>query len=106
MHHDSNLIGPAVAKMRYQRGWTQDDLVAKMQILGCNITRDVLANIETRRSVATDMQIAFFVEVFKVDVKDLFPTRRPLANGNSRIVGLAAEFVTRRRCTDPTKMHA
>ena len=108
MHHNSNVIGPSVAKLRYQRGWTQDDLVAKLQILGCYMTRDILANIETRRSVATDTQIEYFVQVCRVEIKDLFPVRRPLGNDavNGRIVGIAAEFVTRRRCTDPTKTHA
>jgi hypothetical protein len=71
--HRSNLVGPAIAKLRYQRGWRQDDLVAKLQILGCDMTRDVLANIETRRSPVTDTQIDFFCRVFGVQVQDLFP---------------------------------
>ncbi len=72
MDRDANLIGRKVAKLRYQRKWTQDTLVAKMQIRGCNITRDVLANIETKRCVATDKHIFFFAEIFGVDVAELF----------------------------------
>ena len=54
MQHDANLVGRKIAKLRYQKGWSQDMLVAKLQVLQCNITRDILANIELRRSVATD----------------------------------------------------
>ena len=72
MDRDANLIGRKVAKLRYQRNWTQDTLVAKMQIRGCNITRDVLANIETKRCVATGKHIFYFAEVFVVDVAELF----------------------------------
>ena len=56
MQHDANLIGRKIARLRYQKGWTQDTLVAKLQILQCNITRDILASIEVRHSVATDMR--------------------------------------------------
>ena len=63
-----NFIGRKVAKLRYQRGWTQEMLVAKMQIRGCNITRNILANIENKRSIATDKQDFFFAQVFAVDI--------------------------------------
>jgi transcriptional regulator with XRE-family HTH domain len=99
VHRNSNVIGPAVVKYRYQRGWTQDQLVAKLQILGCNMTRNILANIETCRSVATDIQIAFLVEVLGIEVKDLFPPRRPHPSG--RVVGVTTEPFTRHQHVKP-----
>lgn len=92
----ANAIGSTVAELRYQRGWTKDELVAKMQILGCCITRDVLANIETRRSICTDLQIDYFAQVFGVEVKEFFT--KPCANSRRPIVGLAATILTRQRC--------
>ena len=98
MRHNDNVIGPRVSKLRYERGWKQDDLVAKLQLLGCYMTRDILANIETRRSAATDIQIGFFCEVFEVGVVELFPPRTPHKNnGNGEMVGMAFRVVTRRR---------
>lgn len=72
MQHDANLIGRKVARLRYQKGWTQDMLVAKLQILQCDITRDIIANIELRRCVATDTQCAFLARVFNVSIDELF----------------------------------
>ena len=72
MARDANLIGRKVAKLRYQRQWTQDMLVAKVQVRGGSITRDVLASIETRRCIATDKQIFLFAEVLRVDIAELF----------------------------------
>jgi transcriptional regulator with XRE-family HTH domain len=94
----SNLIGPAIARLRYQRGWNQEDLVTKMQLLGCYMTRDILANIETRRSIATDKQIESFADVFNVEINELFPPRPARAKGHrhGRIIGIDADFVTRR----------
>lgn len=97
-HHDANVIGPMIVKLRYQNGWTQDDLVAKLQLVGCYMTRDILANLETRRSVATDKQIEFFAAVFGVHVGELFPAS-PKTNGemHSRLMGMTTLFVTRHR---------
>ncbi len=95
MHRDANVIGKNVAKYRYHRGWTQDELVGKLQLVGCYMTRDILANIETRRSIVTDKQIEFFAEVFGVKEGNLFPAKRHL---NGRLVGLDMKIVTRRPC--------
>jgi transcriptional regulator with XRE-family HTH domain len=94
MNRDGNVIGRVVAKLRYHRAWTQDQLVAKLQLLGCYMTRDILASIETQRSPVTDKQIEFFAEVFGVDVWDLFPPKRHFSG---QIVGLLTRIVTRRR---------
>jgi transcriptional regulator with XRE-family HTH domain len=94
VHHDGNVVGPNIAKFRYQRGWTQDELVGKLQLLGCYMTRDILASMETRRCPVSDKQIEFFAEVFGVAVADLFPQKRHV---DGHIVGLVAEIVTRHR---------
>ena len=72
MIHDRNLIGRKVAKLRDNKGWSQDTLVAKLQVLQCNITRDILANIETKRSVATDKHCFFLAKVLLVNIDELF----------------------------------
>jgi transcriptional regulator with XRE-family HTH domain len=95
MHRDDNVIGQNIAKFRYQRGWTQDELVGKMQLLGCYMTRDILANIETRRCIVTDKQIECFAEVFSVDEGNLFPERRHLSG---KQVGLDMKIITRNPC--------
>ena len=95
MHRDGNVIGPNVAKFRYQRNWTQDDLVGRLQLLGCYMTRDMLANIETQRCIVTDKQIEFFAHVFGVKEGDLFPPKRHFSG---QVVGMKTKIATRRRC--------
>lgn len=70
---NGNLIGRNVSRLRYQQSWTQEELAAKMQLLGCYTTRDIIANIENRRSSANDKQIAFLAEALNVEIGDLFP---------------------------------
>ena len=67
-----NIIGQNVRRFRCQNGWTQDDLVAKLQLLDCYMTRDILTKIETCYSFVTDKQIDYFAEVFGVEASMLF----------------------------------
>jgi hypothetical protein len=76
MRRRANIIGPTVIKLRHQRAWTQEMLVSKLQLVGCYITRDVLANIELQRSIVTDLHLRAFAEVFGVAEGVLFPPKR------------------------------
>jgi transcriptional regulator with XRE-family HTH domain len=71
---DANVIGRKVAKLRFQHEWTQDTFVAKLQIRfpDLKITRDILANIETKRCVSTDRHLYAFALVLGVEVGELF----------------------------------
>ncbi len=82
MQHSANVIGQNVAKFRTQRGWTQEQLAAKLQLRGCDTTRDVIANIETRRCSVTDLEILYLSTVFGVKLEDLFP-KEPRINGKT-----------------------
>jgi transcriptional regulator with XRE-family HTH domain len=95
MPKDANVVGRMVAWLRNQRGWSQNVLVTALHRLGnINMTREILANIETLRSPVTCKQIQFLAEVFGVNEQDLFPKKR-------HFVGKAAEMklriFTRRR---------
>jgi len=77
MPNDANVIGRNVAFLRNQRGWSQNDLVTQLHLLGdINMTREKIANIETLRCIADSKQIEFFAEVFGIKEQDLFPKKR------------------------------
>ena len=68
------MIGRVISKLRYQHGWTQDQLAGKMQIEGCDVSRYVVANIESARSEPTYQHIKLFARIFKVPVSEFFPS--------------------------------
>jgi transcriptional regulator with XRE-family HTH domain len=72
MLKNANVVGQNVVKFRHQAGWTQEELAAKIQLLGCYMTREIVANVETRRSAVTDKRIVIFAEVFCVEINHLF----------------------------------
>ncbi|MBI3408734.1 MAG: helix-turn-helix transcriptional regulator [Planctomycetes bacterium] len=90
MKTKANDIGPNVAKLRNRRKLTQDQLAAKLQIGGAEITRQVVANIEARRTSVNDQQITKLAKVLKCSFDELFhgsssaELHRFQGNGNSR----------------------
>ena len=88
-----NVTGLCVIRLRHQRGWTQTQLAEKLQRLGCDITPQILANIEVGRTPVIDGLILFFAKVFEVDVAELFPAQWRVG---SQMKGLAENCPTRR----------
>jgi hypothetical protein len=72
-----NFIGRNIIKFRHRKNWTQQILVAKKHLLGCCMTREVIASIETCQCTATGRQVVCFAEVFGVEAGALFVQTRP-----------------------------
>ena len=68
-----NLVGPAISRLRNKRGLSQAQFVAHLQRQGWDISREVLARIETRRRWVTDFEAAFIARCLKVPVSELLP---------------------------------
>jgi len=66
-----NFIGRNIIEFRHRKNWTQETLIAKMQLRGCCMTRDIIANIESCRCSATTKEIMHLAEVFGVSA-DVF----------------------------------
>jgi hypothetical protein len=75
-----NQVGLNVCKFRRARGWTLEEFTAKLYLIGCQITPEILADIETGRCFATDAQIVLFSEVLRVPIKDLSNPRPKKSN--------------------------
>jgi transcriptional regulator with XRE-family HTH domain len=69
-----NVIGPQVRRLRAQRGWSQNDLAIKLQILGMeNATRCKVSKIESRLVWAADEDLIFIARALGVSIEDLYP---------------------------------
>jgi transcriptional regulator with XRE-family HTH domain len=68
-----NLVGPQVKKWRIKRGWSQEELAAKLQLRGWSISRDSLANLELQRRRVPDCEMLFLSRALGIKLEDLFP---------------------------------
>ena len=76
MIKSQNVVGPAIRRIRYQKGWTQEVLAAKLTTLtGWDISRGTLSKIEAGLRCVTDEEIMCFAKALAVKIDDLFPKR-------------------------------
>lgn len=74
-----NVIGPQVRRLRSQRGWSQEQLTAKLQLEGLEISRQSVQRIENGQQAVFDYEILAFCHIFRVPERDLHPTLDPFA---------------------------
>jgi transcriptional regulator with XRE-family HTH domain len=72
MEQKRNILGSQIRKIRYSKGVTQDQLAAKCQIIGYEISRATLSKIEAQIRCITDKEIVAIAKALKVKVEDLF----------------------------------
>lgn len=66
------IVGYNIRKIRKRMNMTQDELAAKLQVRGCDITRSALAKIEVgQRHIYID-EIKALKEIFGVTFEQLF----------------------------------
>ena len=75
-----NIIGPKIRELREQHGFTQDQVAAKCQVLGFDLTRGTLAKIESRIRAVSDHEIPFLAKALGCSIESLFPKKlQPLS---------------------------
>ncbi len=67
-----NNIGPQVRNLREQKGITQDQLAARCNVLGLNVSRGTLAKIEAKVRRVTDSEVALLAKALRVEVAELY----------------------------------
>jgi transcriptional regulator with XRE-family HTH domain len=85
-----NLVGPQVRKWRDNRGWSQETMASKLQLLGWSISRHSLAKLELGLRRVSDCELFFLARVLRLDLRDLFPRQ-------VRLVEIGPAFQTGKR---------
>ena len=65
-------IGRNIRRLCEQQGLTQEQLSAKLQVNGCDLTRSALAKIEVGQCHVYPEEILSLKKVLKVSFEDLF----------------------------------
>jgi len=67
-----SMIGNNIRKLRENRKITQEELAAKLQISGCDITRSAVAKIEVGQRHLYADEIMLIKEILQVNYDDIF----------------------------------
>lgn len=74
-----NAVGPQIAKEREALGLTQEQLAARLQVLGLtSIDRVGVVKIERRIRSVFDYELKIIADALKTNTDALFPTRDSL----------------------------
>lgn len=69
-----NFIGSMIIKLRFEQGWSQEILAARLQCRGVNINRQILANMECGRTVIPAELLGELQKVFRKRIIRFFPS--------------------------------
>lgn len=73
MNHDiERKIGSNIRMLREKAGLTQEQLSARLQVNGCDITRSALAKIEVGQRHLYPDEIMLIKEILRVRYEDVF----------------------------------
>lgn len=67
-----NVTGKNIRNIRKKSNLTQEDLCARMQVLGYQISRSDISKLETGRRYISDYEVEGFAKVLKASILDLY----------------------------------
>ena len=73
------FVGGNIRKLREERRLTQEQLSAKLQILGCDITRSALAKIEVGQRHLYPDELYFLKQILAVHMNSFWRALHPAA---------------------------
>lgn len=66
-----NICGPKIKELRESSKFSQEQLAAKLQLVGLNLTQKTVSRIESGERVVPDYELLYFAKVFDVTVAEL-----------------------------------
>lgn len=69
---EMNMIGNNLRRLRMERGWSQQKLSNKLEMLAIYVCRGSISRIEDKLRTVTDIEIYGFSKVLNVPIQQLF----------------------------------
>ena len=78
---EMNIIGNNLRRLRMERGWSQQTLSNKLEMLAIYVCRGSISRIEDKQRTVTDIELFGFSQVLGVPVAELFEEWDPENGG-------------------------
>lgn len=62
-----NLISERLVQLRKEHHLSQRELAHQLQLIGCDVDKNVITRIETNKRYVTDIELKALCEVFEID---------------------------------------
>lgn len=70
--NDMNMIGDRVRQLRIAKGWSQQTLSNKLEMLAIYVCRGSISRIEDKQRTVTDIELYGLAQVLEVPIQSLF----------------------------------
>lgn len=70
-----NIIGDNVRRLRKEQKITQEELTAKLQVVGLDINRPMLTRIELKQREVYDYEALGIANVLNIPIEELFKNK-------------------------------
>ena len=67
-----NITGNNILRIRKEKKVTQEDLCARMQVMGYQISRSDISKLENGKKFIADFEVYGFAKALKISILDLF----------------------------------
>lgn len=67
-----NIIGKNIKEIRKSKKLTQEDLCARMQVMGYQISRSDISKLENGKKFIADFEVYGFAKALSISILDLF----------------------------------
>ena len=67
-----NIVGKNVRAIREKKGLTQEQLVAKCNLLDWKVSRSTLAKVESNVRRVSDQEVKYLAEALNIEITELF----------------------------------
>jgi len=72
IYGNKNLVGKNIERIRKEKGISQKDFIAQIQIMGYNINPSSYSKLEGQVRSATDKEIYVIAKIFGIPMEELF----------------------------------
>lgn len=70
-HEKKNVIYKQLKLARVKKGFTQEQLAAKMQLMNVSIDQQAISKIERNARIVTDYELAYFCKILEISVQEM-----------------------------------
>jgi transcriptional regulator with XRE-family HTH domain len=72
LKNKKNILGPVIRQLRLKKDLTQERFVAKLNLLGWDLSRDTFAKLESQVRWIPDSEVPILAAALDVDPGELF----------------------------------
>ena len=66
-----NLISEKLIQLRKEYNLSQRELAYKLQLVGCDVDKNVITRIETNKRYVTDIELKALCNAFNINIQEL-----------------------------------